>query len=152
LTSVFNLEVFARHEFFVGEAGVRAHNGYSGAGGLVRGRENIASFESLNAAREAARDYAGINAHVAALAREGKLPNLVKEVSTVGPSRGMVIGSKTADGLRGWRIDWDPTKGFHVNWWDYSAGVGHRRNWLYGANIVRGGTEADYLALLQHFQ
>ncbi|MBL8680335.1 MAG: hypothetical protein JNK05_14255 [Myxococcales bacterium] len=30
LTSVFNLEVFARHEFFVGEAGVRAHNGYTG--------------------------------------------------------------------------------------------------------------------------
>jgi hypothetical protein len=26
---VFNLEVFARHEFFVGEAGVRAHNGYA---------------------------------------------------------------------------------------------------------------------------
>jgi hypothetical protein len=35
LTSVCNLEVYARHEFFVGEAGVRVHNGYgSAAGGL----------------------------------------------------------------------------------------------------------------------
>jgi hypothetical protein len=37
LTSVFNLEVYARHEFFVGEAGVRAHNAYSAAPpGFVR--------------------------------------------------------------------------------------------------------------------
>jgi hypothetical protein len=28
LTSVFNLEVYARHEFFVGEERVRVHNGY----------------------------------------------------------------------------------------------------------------------------
>ncbi len=31
LTTVFNLEVFARHEFFVGEQRVRAHNTYPGA-------------------------------------------------------------------------------------------------------------------------
>jgi hypothetical protein len=30
LTSVFNLEVYARHEFFVGEERVRVHNGYGG--------------------------------------------------------------------------------------------------------------------------
>jgi hypothetical protein len=33
LTSVFNLEVFARHEFFVGEERVRVHNGYGSAAG-----------------------------------------------------------------------------------------------------------------------
>jgi RHS repeat-associated protein len=31
LTTVFNLEVFARHEFFVGEERVRVHNGYNAA-------------------------------------------------------------------------------------------------------------------------
>jgi hypothetical protein len=33
LTSVFNLEVYARHEFFVGEERVRVHNGYGSAAG-----------------------------------------------------------------------------------------------------------------------
>jgi hypothetical protein len=39
LTSVFNLEVYARHEFFVGEELVRAHNGYAWAqeGYIYRG-------------------------------------------------------------------------------------------------------------------
>jgi hypothetical protein len=66
LTTVFNLEVFARHEFFVGEARVRVHNGYSEAaertvGGVatkggfttatvpvrtLRGRQGPAEFSS----------------------------------------------------------------------------------------------------------
>jgi hypothetical protein len=33
LTSVCNLEVYARHEFFVGEERVRVHNGYGSAAG-----------------------------------------------------------------------------------------------------------------------
>jgi death-on-curing family protein len=41
LASVFNLEVFARHEFFVGEAGVRAHNGYSS---VARGAAELGGF------------------------------------------------------------------------------------------------------------
>jgi hypothetical protein len=48
LTSVFNLEVYARHEFFVGEAGVRAHNGYAeeAARGLDLSRWAAGSFGS----------------------------------------------------------------------------------------------------------
>lgn len=33
------------------------------------------------------------------------------------PRTGTVIGERSADGRRGWRIDAD-----HANWWDYSAG------------------------------
>jgi hypothetical protein len=36
LTSVCNLEVYARHEFFVGEERVRVHNGYGSAAGNAK--------------------------------------------------------------------------------------------------------------------
>jgi hypothetical protein len=49
LTSVFNLEVFARHEFFVGEAGVRVHNGYGSAAGGGQGAfSRILGFTERN--------------------------------------------------------------------------------------------------------
>jgi hypothetical protein len=56
----------------------------------------------------------------------------------------------SADGLRGWRIDFDKKKGFHVNWWDRSAGP-NRSNWLYGANTVKGGTQDTFWSTLEHF-
>jgi hypothetical protein len=48
LTTVFNLEVFARHEFFVGEARVRVHNGYAdeAVAGLDLSRWSAGSFAS----------------------------------------------------------------------------------------------------------
>jgi hypothetical protein len=52
--------------------------------------------------------------------------------------------------LGGWRIDYDDKKGFHVNWWDRTAG-GKRKEWNYGAITVEGATEADYYELLSHF-
>ena len=39
-------------------------------------------------------------------------------------SYGKVIGRQSADGLRGWRIDFDPIKGPHINIFDYSKGKG----------------------------
>jgi hypothetical protein len=38
-------------------------------------------------------------------------------VQEVGPLKGRVTGRMSPDGLRGWRLDWDKNKGFHVNWW-----------------------------------
>jgi len=65
--------------------------------------------------------------------------------------KGLVVGSASRDGLRGWRIDFDSTKGFHVNWWDKTSGAA-RSGWLYGANVVEGATQKDFLNLLQHLQ
>ena len=59
--------------------------------------------------------------------------------------KGPVVGSASADGLRGWRIDFDLTKGYHVNWWDKTGGA-RRSTWTYGANIIQGGTEGDFLS------
>jgi hypothetical protein len=44
LTSVFNLEVYARHEFFVGEERVRVHNGYGSAAG---GGEMVSLYRAV---------------------------------------------------------------------------------------------------------
>ncbi|MBQ0848679.1 RHS repeat protein [Streptomyces sp. BH-SS-21] len=74
-------------------------------------------------------------------------------VQELGPHRGRVTGMQSPDGSRGWRIDFDPKdpeKGFHVNWWS-REGRKRSDDWKLGANTVRGGTEGDYLAILEHF-
>jgi hypothetical protein len=106
---------------------------------LVRGAENIRRFNSLVAPRAAARQMAGLG------------EDTVKYVSEVGPMRGQVVGSASANGLRGWRIDFDPTKGYSVNWWDKTGGAA-RSTWRYDANIINGGTKGDFLNFLQHIQ
>jgi filamentous hemagglutinin len=37
---------------------------------------------------------------------------------------GKVIGRQSSDGKIGWRVDYDPDKGPHINTWDYSQGKG----------------------------
>ncbi|ABS47127.1 conserved domain protein [Yersinia pseudotuberculosis IP 31758] len=37
---------------------------------------------------------------------------------------GKVIGRQSNDGKVGWRVDYDPEKGTHINVWDYSQGKG----------------------------
>nr|WP_312663480.1 hypothetical protein [Pantoea sp. CTOTU49201] len=37
---------------------------------------------------------------------------------------GKVIGRQSNDGKVGWRVDYDPDKGTHINIWDYSLGKG----------------------------
>lgn len=39
-------------------------------------------------------------------------------VSVIGPAKGRVVGSQSADMTNHWRLDYDPDseKGFHVNW------------------------------------
>jgi hypothetical protein len=81
----------------------------------------------------------------------GPVADTVKYVSEVGPMRGQVVGSASRNGLRGWRIDFDATKGYHVNWWDKTGGL-RRSAWFYGANIIAGGTLGDFLLFLEHLQ
>ncbi|TLS42927.1 hypothetical protein FE633_28440 [Streptomyces montanus] len=98
-------------------------------------------FDSFNEARANAKQRAQLG--------DDQIPF----VQELGPHRGRVTGMQSPDGNRGWRIDFDPKdpdKGFHVNWWN-REGRKRSDNWKLGANTVRGGTEADYLAVLEHF-
>ena len=111
------------------------------AHGIKRGREVLLGFKTLNEARSSARQFAGLG------------DDAVNFVQEIGPLKGRVTGRQSRDGLRGWRIDFDPNdpaKGFHVNWWDRSGGT-KRDKWFYGVNVVEGGTYDDYLELMQHF-
>lgn len=42
----------------------------------------------------------------------------------VSAGNGKVIGRQSSDGKIGWRVDYDPEKGTHINIWDYSQGKG----------------------------
>ncbi|MCT4713915.1 hypothetical protein MUA01_02750 [Enterobacteriaceae bacterium H18W14] len=42
----------------------------------------------------------------------------------VSAGNGKVIGRQSSDGKVGWRVDYDPEKGTHINMWDYSKGKG----------------------------
>ncbi|WP_255212460.1 hemagglutinin repeat-containing protein, partial [Serratia plymuthica] len=42
----------------------------------------------------------------------------------VSAGNGKVIGRQSSDGKMGWRVDYDPEKGTHINIWDYSQGKG----------------------------
>ena len=94
----------------------------------------------MNSARDSARKYAGL-----------KGEKTVPFVQEIGPHKGKVTGSMTPDGKKGWRIDWDAEKGFHVNWWDRSANPGKRSEWMYGANKIEGKSLDDFLSVLEHF-
>nr|WP_258379144.1 VENN motif pre-toxin domain-containing protein [Pantoea ananatis] len=42
----------------------------------------------------------------------------------ISSGNGKVIGRQSNDGKVGWRVDYDPEKGTHINIWDYSQGKG----------------------------
>ncbi|WP_246859100.1 hemagglutinin repeat-containing protein [Dickeya oryzae] len=42
----------------------------------------------------------------------------------ISAGNGKVIGRQSGDGKVGWRVDYDPEKGTHINTWDYSQGKG----------------------------
>ena len=42
----------------------------------------------------------------------------------VSAGNGKIIGRQSNDGKVGWRVDYDPEKGTHINVWDYSQGKG----------------------------
>jgi RHS repeat-associated protein len=102
-----------------------------------KGSEVVRSFDSFNAARSAARKAAGLG------------DDVVPFVSEIGPLKGRVTGMMSSDGLKGWRLDYDKGKGFHVNWWNRTAGP-NRAQWSYGANHVLGKSHDDFLNLLEH--
>ncbi|MFG3347650.1 putative T7SS-secreted protein [Streptomyces sp. NPDC048018] len=106
-----------------------------------KSREIHEYFDTYADARQHARERAGLG--------DDQIPF----VQEIGPHAGRVTGMQSPDGMRGWRIDFDPDnpeKGFHVNWW---SRVGRKRSdqWQYGADTIRGGTEGDFLEILEHY-
>jgi len=76
-------------------------------GKWIRKPEVVSYAGSYNEARKMAMQEAG-------LAGQITLPY----VSVIGPAKGRVVGSQSADMANHWRLDYDPDseKGFHVNW------------------------------------
>ncbi len=152
---LYNIEVEEFHTYLVGHTlGVAAlaHNGPPVPGmpacipqpaavqGMRKAFEHRHVARDFNEARQVARGLSGVG--------DDSVPFL----SELGPHRGRTIGRMSPDGTRGWRIDFDPndpSKGFHVNWWDRSGG-NKRADWIYGYSHVTGGTEAQFLDLLRH--
>jgi hypothetical protein len=54
------------------------------------------------------------------LIREEEHPRLGIKVRGPLANKDRIIGFTDATGLKGWRVDWDPTKGCHLNEEDYS--------------------------------
>jgi hypothetical protein len=105
--------------------------------GLKRGVEHLETVADSLTARKRGAELAGL----------GKDSILYR--SELGPQKGWVVGRSTKDGARGWRVDWDSVKGYHINWWDYTGGK-KRASWLYGAVVISGGTWDDYIEFLRH--
>jgi hypothetical protein len=98
--------------------------------------------DNLNDARNIARDAAGLG------------DDAVPFLQELGPIKGRVYtGMQSPDGLRGWRLDFDPDspKGVHVNWWDRASGPKRNSGWKGGAVILDGMTEGDYRKILNGF-
>lgn len=104
--------------------------------------ETHVHVDSLNAARDTARQLAGLG------------DDAVPFEQKLGPAGGQVYsGMQSPDGTRGWRLDFDPNsdKGVHVNWWDKSSGPKRGSGWLTGAVVIDGYTEGGYLGILNGF-
>jgi hypothetical protein len=104
--------------------------------------ESHIHVDSLNSARDVARQLSGLG------------DDAVPFMQEIGPNGGKLYsGMRSADGTRGWRIDFDrdSVKGVHVNWWDRSSGLKCDSGWKGGAAILDGFTGGDYLQIINHF-
>ncbi len=99
-------------------------------------REQVRNHESLERARNAALEEVGPLGHDR-VPTDGRLHD----------AAGRVNGFQSGDGLRGFRIDFDPNKGIHYNWYDWTGGArGAGGRW--GAETFPG-THDQYLRILE---
>ena len=113
LETVYNIEVDELHTYHVGELGVWVHN--ADCCNTNRIEEILPKVKSWEVARNNTISQVG-NLGMDAKPVVGRL-----EVSA---GYNQVIGRQTADSKRGWRLDFDPDKGPHINIWDYTKGKG----------------------------
>lgn len=61
---------------------------------------------------------------------------------------GKITGRQSSDGKKGWRLDYDPEKGTHINIWDFSKGKGPDK--AVKLVVPFDGNEKDFERLLKH--
>nr|WP_228198633.1 polymorphic toxin-type HINT domain-containing protein [Acinetobacter baylyi] len=113
LETVYNIEVKGFHTYHVGKLGVWVHN--ANCCDVRKIEETLPKVKSWEIARNNAINQLG-DLGMDAKPVVGRL-----EVSA---GYNQVIGRQTSDAKRGWRVDFDPEKGPHINIWDYSKGKG----------------------------
>ncbi|WAJ36027.1 hemagglutinin repeat-containing protein [Pseudomonas sp. GOM7] len=64
----------------------------------------------------------------------------------VSAGNGRVIGRQSSDGKVGWRVDYDPEKGTHINIWDYTQGKGPGK--AVKQVVPFAGNEKDFQSIL----
>lgn len=107
--------------------------------GAPQTEELVRSHTSLERARNTALAEAGPLGH-----------DRVPMDGRLGDGKGSVVGFRSADGQRGFRVDYDPGKGIHYNWFDWTGGnKGAGGRW--GAEVFPGSRE-QYVALLRALQ
>ncbi|MFF4805444.1 RHS repeat-associated core domain-containing protein [Streptomyces sp. NPDC001351] len=133
----YDLTVGKLHTYYVlaGSAPVLVHN-------CDEIEEAHVHVNSLNEARDKARTAAGLGDDAVPFKQE------------LGPLKDKYYsGMQSPDGLRGWRLDFDPKspKGVHMNWWDKTSGSKRNSGWKSGAVILDGFTEGDFRGIVNTF-
>ena len=87
--------------------------------------------------------------------------DLIEEVAPMGSSKpvigrlktskgyGQVVGRESLDGKVRWRLDYDDSKGMHINVEDFRLGKGDKAKKY--AIPIEGGKEADFTNYLKQF-
>lgn len=131
--TVYNFEVQDFSTYHIGELGVWVHN----AACCEVVMPPVRSFEQArNKAFELIDDVAPMNSSKPVIGR--------LEVSQ---GYGKIVGRQSLDGKVRWRLDYDDSKGFHINVEDFRQGKG--ANAKKYAIPIEGGTEADYINYLK---
>ncbi len=65
----------------------------------------------------------------------------------ISSGHGKIIGRQSADGKKGWRLDYDPEKGTHINTWDFTQGKGPGK--AIKQVIPFNGNEKDFQIILK---
>lgn len=120
--TVYNFTVEDNHDYYVSEIGVLVHNKAAvnpkskllveGAG-KTGGEIVFKQMKSYEQARNKAFDIIGD------LGKDSKA-----YIGRLGSGEGKVVGRQSADGKVRWRLDYDPTKGPHINVEDFRNGKG----------------------------
>lgn len=131
--TVYNFEVQDFSTYYIGEMGVWVHN----ANCCEVVLPSVRSFEQArNKAFQLIDDVAPMGNSNPVIGR--------LEVSQ---GYGKVVGRQSLDGKVRWRLDYDDTKGLHINVEDFRNGKG--ANAKKYAIPVEGGTEADFTNYLK---
>jgi hypothetical protein len=102
-------------------------------------KPGVDPYQNYIRARDSAARSSGLGAE--------QVPHFVE---SVGPGNAHLVGRRNGymspDGTRGWRLDYSPRQGTHINWWRTEGGV------RYQGAISVGADEPTFLRLLDgHF-